>query len=251
MHSTAVPGAPAKFQSTFPRGERPYQLWLAAEGKKFQSTFPRGERRVSLPKYFISKLVSIHVPARGTTICTDLALSPIRFQSTFPRGERQERSLIPDEGRRFQSTFPRGERHRAAKLIHSKTVVSIHVPARGTTVPVYKYEIYADGFNPRSREGNDLKDRFVQAEIQQVSIHVPARGTTAMIQPCSRKLFVFQSTFPRGERLKRGVASYSAYSFNPRSREGNDSKTHTTLQTLCSFQSTFPRGERRQNYREE
>ena len=56
--------------------------------------------------------------------------------------------------------------------------VSIHVPARGTTVPVYKYEIYADGFNPRSREGNDGWGK-IEYMLSGVSIHVPARGTTS------------------------------------------------------------------------
>ena len=55
-----------KFQSTFPRGERPFFSWLLSCFKGFQSTFPRGERQV---------------PGR-------IYKSLRQFQSTFPRGER-------------------------------------------------------------------------------------------------------------------------------------------------------------------
>ena len=37
----------------------------------------------------------------------------------------------------------------------AKRVVSIHVPARGTTVLVSSVLHCIHGFNPRSREGND------------------------------------------------------------------------------------------------
>ena len=55
-----------KFQSTFPRGERPAMGICRGKNSKFQSTFPRGERRL-----------------------LDLCKGTVRtFQSTFPRGER-------------------------------------------------------------------------------------------------------------------------------------------------------------------
>ena len=78
-------------------------------------------------------VVSIHVPARGTTSM----LSP------------QEKEVL----------------------------VSIHVPARGTTVTLLRFR------------------RFYM-----VSIHVPARGTTLEMESRMTVQFRFQSTFPHGER---------------------------------------------------
>ena len=54
---------------------------------KFQSTFPCGERLHPQDKYRL-EFISIHVPAWGTTPMKHRSrLLPI-FQSTFPRGER-------------------------------------------------------------------------------------------------------------------------------------------------------------------
>ena len=122
----------------------------------FQSTFPRGERRILIgglvwiysfnprsregndipvteaPAY---QSVSIHVPARGTTEpFSDNKKDRMQFQSTFPRGERLLAEDQDGQMTLFQSTFPRGERRPSGKLFLSTFRVSIHVPARGTTV---------------------------------------------------------------------------------------------------------------------
>ena len=100
-----------------------------------------------------------------------------KFQSTFPRGERHMqdelyrlcRSFNPRsrEGNdvdtavtgygknQFQSTFPRGERHILLLLRLQCSAVSIHVPARGTTIKPFADLYFPVSFNPRSREGND------------------------------------------------------------------------------------------------
>ena len=77
--------------------------------------------------------------------------------------------------------------------------ISIHVPAWGTTII------------------KSLRETF-----EEISIHVPAWGTTGIkcFEGDSDK---FQSTFPRGERLRLTM---------PIPAQKN------------SFQSTFPRGER-------
>ena len=59
-----------QFQSTFPRGERPFAQLFLLLGGLFQSTFPRGERLYH-------------------ALLSDKSL---RFQSTFPRGERRNQS---------------------------------------------------------------------------------------------------------------------------------------------------------------
>ena len=120
------------FQSTFPRGERQGKPVFMCTGMIFQSTFPRGERRNSNYAY------SQHH----------------EFQSTFPRGERL--LWLPDISIccRFQSTFPRGERQ-FLRIVGIVSVISIHVPAWGTT---------GIGLFINTSDG--------------ISIHVPAWGTT-------------------------------------------------------------------------
>ena len=55
----------------------------------------------------------------------------------------------------FQSTFPHGERQILQWSYELIFVVSIHVPARGTTPVAIPYVDHYSGFNPRSRTGND------------------------------------------------------------------------------------------------
>ena len=95
------------------------------------------------------------------------------------------------------------------------TISSIHVPAWGTTAPAAaavtfalfqstfphggRYRGYIH-FNPRSRMGNDgLLFSFLQTSP--ISIHVPAWGTT-IYDANTETIFLFQSTFPHGERLQ-------------------------------------------------
>ena len=78
-------------------------------------------------------------------------------------------------------------------------LISIHVPAWGTTNwqnNIFYELIY---FNPRSRVGND-----------KVNYEWLTEGTG------------FQSTFPRGERPTQMRNNDANHDFNPRSRVGND-----------------------------
>ena len=77
----------------------------------------------------------------------------------------------------FQSTFPRGKR-----------------------LPVRAVNHYLEGFNPRSREGNDGVSAPDIETGRSVSIHVPARETTMYSLDGSGLHGMFQSTFPRGKR---------------------------------------------------
>ena len=101
----------------------------------------------------------------------------------------------------FQSTLPRGERRGV-----------------GWMTP------FAASFNPRSRGGSDLVHILEQRvrvvsihapaggatwrETQRrrrcrVSIHAPAGGATYGTSCYAQGIFSFQSTLPRGERLRR------------------------------------------------
>ena len=76
--------------------------------------------------------------------------------------------------------------------------ISIHVPSWGTTV----LTVIRDG-------------------IPVISIHVPSWGTTIRYSSDGMET-VFQSTFPRGERLFLLQPGYGSRHFNPRSLVGND-----------------------------
>ena len=58
----------------------------------------------------------------------------------------------------------------------TKVKISIHVPARGTTLRSGVVSASSD-FNPRAREGHDYSSCDTRPKSL-ISIHVPARGTT-------------------------------------------------------------------------
>ena len=102
--------------------------------------------------------------------------------------------------------------------------ISIHAPARGATQDSRVNISIKEDFNPRSREGSDLRKAGL-GWIRVISIHAPARGATVQSISNPEQHAGFQSTLPRGERRRspQGDRRYLRY-FNPRSREGSDSK---------------------------
>ena len=167
---------------------------------RFQSTFPRGERPKADKAPADQEQVSIHVPTRGTTDFDRCHMElENQFQSTFPRGERpcvvavitsafscfNPRShegndrfsdpfravllvsihvptrgttlLIPDSSvqyRSFQSTFPRGERQWSGEKGTLIRMFQSTFP-RGERPKGSPLTAYFVSFNPRSHEGND------------------------------------------------------------------------------------------------
>ena len=164
------------FQSTFPHGERrttegnpaiargfnprsrtgndrPLTKWDKLE-KRFNPRSRTGND-CSIVGNYMTFEVSIHVPARGTTGCKQVCAADVLFQSTFPHGERPGATAGATGRRKFQSTFPHGERPDAIVEGLRPIVVSIHVPARGTTRKDQEEGREEGCFNPRSRTGND------------------------------------------------------------------------------------------------
>ena len=99
------------FQSTLPRGERPFCIFVQSVYGEFQSTLPRGERLLCLYAFYIHVYISIHAPARGAT--TNAYKEAIKDNNFNPRSregsDRRYRNWYqPDL--QFQSTLPRGER---------------------------------------------------------------------------------------------------------------------------------------------
>ena len=98
----------------------------------------------------------------------------------------------------FQSTFPRGERRRVELISKRHSIISIHVPAWGTTRTLL----------------NISGTTIFQSTFP--------RGERLMEDGISPDCSLFQSTFPRGERLNWNFSSRTLLYFNPRSRVGND-----------------------------
>ena len=108
-----------KFQSTFPRGERPAAIAAGLLLYKFQSTFPRGERRVSKRTGKRASSISIHVPAWGTTNCHSQIKSMERISIHVPAWGTTKKDVSIKWG----------------------ILISIHVPAWGTTANFHKYSL--------------------------------------------------------------------------------------------------------------
>ena len=129
------------FQSAFPRGER-----LASERhlRLFLYFNPRsrvGNDRIGFTFSHAGGTISIHVPAWGTTNMGLDSFTKKIFQSTFPRGERQH------TGKRLTCKYhnfnPRSRVGNDCRFLntHRFHVISIHVPAWGTTANFHKYSL--------------------------------------------------------------------------------------------------------------
>ncbi len=167
----------------------------------FQSTFPQGERLASLIFTPLNHFVSIHVPARGTTLS----------------GGRHRTNLC--------GFNPRSRKGNDGTSRQTKQMECSFNPRsrKGNDYAVFACISFFACFNPRSRKGNDkvAEGPWITSTV---SIHVPARGTT-------------------GRRFRGKILNYR---FNPRSRKGNDRADQSCVTVCVLFQSTFPQGERRQ-----
>ena len=185
-----------------------------------------------------------------TRICSPVAL-PWLFQSTLPRGERPYFVFLRYPLELFQSTLPRGERRRIASAPASPPANFNPRSHEGSDSPSTRLSASRKNFNPRSHEGSD--DRHGPFDVLRViSIHAPTRGATIRIA-ARAACGTFQSTLPRGERLRLFCVFVLDFYFNPRSHEGSDrnrwrnqshgfhfnprshegSDGHGTLQSIC------------------
>ena len=142
-------------------------------------------------------VISIHVPAWGTTMVTVPVVLLSLFQSTFPRGERQPSASSRD----FATNFNPRSRVGNDVMVRHKVFVF-------------------DNFNPRSRVGND--GMTWTARGRQLFQSTFPRGERLGISLIICGDLRFQSTFPRGERPVCYEPPGEDQNFNPRSRVGND-----------------------------
>ena len=145
----------------------------------------------------------------------------------------------------FQSTRPRGARH--GRRAHGQNLgpVSIHAPARGATPTCRRVRPTDRCFNPRAREGRDIRARGRRSTCRRFNPRA-REGRDSGATSTTRATCWFQSTRPRGARPAHGTGGWeSGMRFNPRAREGRDRYLSAWRQRLEQFQSTRPRGARR------
>ena len=129
-------------------------------------------------------------------------------------------------------------------MFQGKSIVSIHVPTRGTTKMNGRHTTSLRLFQSTFPQGERHDISLLIVSAFRVSIHVPTRGTTSS-GIWSLSFLLFQSTFPQGERRPRCQGTGESRrvsihvptrgttqvlflcihlhcSFNPRSHKGND-----------------------------
>ena len=132
-------------------------------------------------------------------------VSDLQFDDGFNPRAREGRDAVGEVREMpllvFQSTRPRGARHKRNDSTEGRL----------------------QSFNPRAREGRDFKIfliGFVKDKFQSTR---PRGARRCQIKALYFKAG-FQSTRPRGARHRAGTVSVSPASFNPRAREGRDSR---------------------------
>ena len=145
----------------------------------------------------------------------------------------------------FQSTHPRGVRLDPRRNTLAPCLSFNPRTHEGCDCDFPKNRRKQKSFNPRTHEGCDVTEPRSSMRRGYVSIHAPTRGATAFWRNCD-KTAGFQSTHPRGVRLRKDVWLCSSLcSFNPRTHEGCDRFLNLKRLILSKFQSTHPRGVRR------
>ena len=124
-----------------------------------------------------------------------------------------------------------------------RNYISIHAPAKGATYRVLRccYQFFY--FNPRSREGSDMRGHGWVMEVynfnprsREGSDDAPGIGISfdGHFNPRSRE----------GSDKRLPPCDGRPAHFNPRSREGSDSACQLHYFCAIQFQSTLPRRER-------
>ena len=143
----------------------------------------------------------------------------------------------------FQSTHPRGVRPFGGFLRLFDVGISIHAPARGATCkqsPGHQPRTY---FNPRTREGCDL--RGVHNGRNEGNFNPRTReGCDLAVNHRLEGLSIFQSTHPRGVRLLQAKSSEIGSEFQSTHPRGVRQQEGMARIREIIFQSTHPRGVR-------
>ena len=145
----------------------------------------------------------------------------------------------------FQSTLPQGERLVCFCIIVTHFIISIHAPARGATGIAKYINVLHNHFNPRSRKGSDSG----KVTANSLASHFNPRsrkGSDILISLYQRRIDIFQSTLPQGERHVSQDGSGINSIFQSTLPQGERLTVIPITLATPVFQSTLPQGERLQ-----
>ncbi len=211
----------------------------------FQSTHPRGVRPFIKSCKQTKLAISIHAPARGATQkgcrewrnityfnprtregCDRPGQGPHRLQWHFNPRTREG----CDNGLSFQ-WLPRRD-------FNPRTREGCDPLKHRSPLPRFY-------FNPRTREGCDHLLCYLSYSRRKFQSTHPRGVRRTFYLPCRRIGKISIHAPARGATIDSLFCNPISPNFNPRTREGCDSKTHDIYREAYGFQSTHPRGVRR------
>ena len=254
------------FQSTLPRGERPFSpQHCHSIAYEFQSTLPRGERRMVMygtqyrgsfnPRSRAGSdngeaeletavvFVSIHAPARGATHL----LQPVgRVFGVSIHAPARGATLARGEGALRCASFNPRSRAGSDDTVSGPTARKSGFNPRsraGSDSRRNSTVLRFSRFNPRSRAGSDpgLADVDLFALVFQSTL---PRGERPSLLKSFGMLSLFQSTLPRGERLSPAPCGLPIRSVSIHAPARGATTVVVLVPSGFVFQSTLPRGER-------
>ena len=231
------------FQSTHPRGVRPFTynddnlpIFVSIHAPTRGATIFKATQ-VNYNN------VSIHAPTRGATVILVFLALLLCFN---PRTHEGCDLILLQSNSRAKSFNPRTHEGCDFNALLSNTadIVSIHAPTRGATQKSVNDSIIAlfqsthprgvrrkntsikrlcSSFNPRTHEGCDLSSHL--KTLSKRSFNPRTHEGCDFYEPGLVKAMTqFQSTHPRGVRLKVRFFAIGEYGFNPRTHEGCDTE---------------------------
>ena len=210
-----------RFQSTLPWRERQMQLSWYRSKYLFQSTLPWRERLHLNDAVFkcnnfnprsregsdakkadlVALLQDFNPRSRegSDSLHFLLKISQFNFNPRSREGSDEGKAFIIRYHAIFQSTLPWRERRQCQILSLKLRFISIHAPVKGATTLSLPKKSTKPYFNPRSREGSDLRKWFKQWLKLLFQSTLPWRERRITIETLKvyRK---FQSTLPWRER---------------------------------------------------
>ena len=169
---------PWLFQSTLPRGERPYFVFLRYPLELFQSTLPRGERR---------------------RIASAPASPPANFNPRSHEGSDSPSTRLSASRKNFNPRSHEGSDHPDSSP-GRVWYISIHAPTRGATSLILRL---CPGLLFQSTLPRGERPQPVAKSVPWLSFQSTLpRGERRTRNVTIHLQITFQSTLPRGERLK-------------------------------------------------
>ena len=118
--------------------------------------------------------------------------------------------------------------------------ISIHAPVKGATGPASSKICTGNDFNPRTREGCDYLTDINFFGAVNISIHAPVKGATTHAAFSYKQDGISIHAPVKGATTLVTSLRTSSLNFNPRTREGCDTKAIWRSVLFKYFESTHP-----------